>query len=52
MHCQCSVHRIHGDAISFDDRNTEEVFGKVIDTYDLTRAVDDGATVPVYFEPG
>ena len=40
-----------GTPISFDDRNTEEVFGKVIDTYDLTRAVDDGATVPVYFEP-
>jgi type I restriction enzyme R subunit len=40
-----------GTPISFDDRNTEEVFGKVIDTYDLTRAVGDGATVPVYFEP-
>ncbi|MEX0426370.1 type I restriction endonuclease subunit R [Nocardioides sp. DS6] len=40
-----------GTPISFDDRNTEEVFGKVIDTYDLTRAVEDGATVPVYFEP-
>jgi type I restriction enzyme, R subunit len=40
-----------GTPISFADRNTEEVFGKVIDTYDLTRAVEDGATVPVYFEP-
>jgi len=40
-----------GTPISFDDRNTEEVFGRVIDTYDLTRAVEDGATVPVYFEP-
>jgi len=40
-----------GTPISFTDRNTEEVFGKVIDTYDLTRAVQDGATVPVYFEP-
>lgn len=27
------------------------MFGAVIDTYDLTRAVADGATVPVYFEP-
>jgi len=27
------------------------VFGNYIDIYDLTRAVDDGATVPVYFEP-
>lgn len=40
-----------GTPISFDDRNTQDVFGSVIDTYDLTRAVDDGATVPVYFEP-
>ena len=27
------------------------MFGPYIDIYDLTRAVDDGATVPVYFEP-
>ena len=27
------------------------MFGDYIDIYDLTRAVDDGATVPVYFEP-
>lgn len=40
-----------GTPISFADRNTQEVFGSVIDTYDLTRAVADGATVPVYFEP-
>jgi len=40
-----------GTPISFSDRNTQDVFGKVIDTYDLTRAVEDGATVPVYFEP-
>ena len=40
-----------GTPISFADRNTVDVFGDVIDTYDLTRAVNDGATVPVYFEP-
>lgn len=40
-----------GTPISFADRNTQDVFGTVIDTYDLTRAVRDGATVPVYFEP-
>ena len=40
-----------GTPISFDDRNTQEVFGEYIDIYDLTRAVEDGATVPVYFEP-
>ena len=40
-----------GTPISFDDRNTRDVFGEYIDVYDLSRAVDDGATVPVYFEP-
>lgn len=40
-----------GTPISFDDRNTQEVFGDYIDIYDLSRAVEDGATVPVYFEP-
>ncbi|HET8616382.1 MAG TPA: type I restriction endonuclease subunit R [Actinomycetales bacterium] len=40
-----------GTPISFDDRNTRQVFGDYIDIYDLTRAVEDGATVPVYFEP-
>ncbi len=40
-----------GTPISFDDRNTRDVFGDYIDIYDLSRAVDDGATVPVYFEP-
>jgi type I restriction enzyme R subunit len=40
-----------GTPIAFDDRNTRDVFGDYIDIYDLTRAVDDGATVPVYFEP-
>ncbi|RBY81697.1 DEAD/DEAH box helicase [Geodermatophilus sp. TF02-6] len=40
-----------GTPIAQADRNTAEVFGPVIDTYDLTRAVTDGATVPVVFEP-
>jgi type I restriction enzyme, R subunit len=40
-----------GTPISLADRNTREVFGDYIDIYDLTRAVDDGATVPVFFEP-
>ncbi len=40
-----------GTPISFDDRNTQEVFGSYVDIYDLTRAVRDGATVPVSFEP-
>lgn len=40
-----------GTPISFAERDTQEVFGDYIDIYDLTRAVADGATVPVYFEP-
>jgi len=40
-----------GTPISFADRNTRDVFGGYIDIYDLTRAVDEGATVPVAFEP-
>lgn len=31
--------------------STRGVFGKDIHTYDLTQAVDDGATVPVFYEP-
>ncbi|MDN5796947.1 MAG: type I restriction endonuclease subunit R [Intrasporangium sp.] len=40
-----------GTPISFKDKNTRAVFGDYIDIYDLTRAVKDGATVPVHFEP-
>ena len=40
-----------GTPISFAERDTRAVFGPDIDQYDLTRAVRDGATVPVYFEP-
>jgi type I restriction enzyme R subunit len=39
-----------GTPISKKDANTREVFGDYIDIYDLTRAVDDGATVRVYHE--
>ncbi|HSV66037.1 MAG TPA: type I restriction endonuclease subunit R [Mycobacteriales bacterium] len=40
-----------GTPVSLKERDTREVFGDYIDIYDLTRAVEDGATVPVYFEP-
>ena len=40
-----------GTPISFTERDTRQVFGDYVDVYDLTRAVEDGATVPVYFEP-
>jgi type I restriction enzyme R subunit len=39
-----------GTPISDRDRNTEEVFGNYIDIYDMSQAVDDGATRPVYYE--
>ncbi|MGH3266318.1 MAG: type I restriction endonuclease subunit R, partial [Trebonia sp.] len=40
-----------GTPISFADRNTRDVFGEYIELiYDLTQAVQDGATVPVYYE--
>lgn len=39
-----------GTPISSQDRNTREVFGDYIDVYDMTQAVEDGATRPVYYE--
>ena len=39
-----------GTPISERDRDTEEVFGQYIDVYDMTQAVADGATRPVYYE--
>ena len=39
-----------GTPISSKDRSTQEVFGNYIDIYDMTQAVEDGATRPVYYE--
>ena len=39
-----------GTPISMKDRDTREVFGDYIDIYDMTQAVEDGATRPVYYE--
>lgn len=39
-----------GTPISSKDRSTREVFGDYIDIYDMTQAVEDGATKPVYYE--
>ena len=39
-----------GTPISSKDRSTREVFGDYIDIYDMTQAVEDGATLPVYYE--
>ena len=39
-----------GTPIAKKDRSTIEVFGNYIDIYDMTQAVEDGATRPVYYE--
>jgi type I restriction enzyme R subunit len=39
-----------GTPIEKDDVNTPAVFGEYIDVYDISRAVEDGATVPIYYE--
>ena len=39
-----------GTPIDEADRSTREVFGDYIDIYDMTQAVEDGATRPVYYE--
>ena len=39
-----------GTPISSKDKDTQEVFGNYIDIYDMTQAVEDGATRPVYYE--
>ena len=39
-----------GTPIETGDKSTRSVFGDYIDVYDLTRAVEDGATVTIYYE--
>ena len=39
-----------GTPISKDDRDTQAVFGEYVDIYDIQQAVEDGATVPIYYE--
>ncbi|ABM58862.1 type I restriction endonuclease subunit R [Verminephrobacter eiseniae] len=39
-----------GTPIEATDVNTLAVFGNYIDVYDISRAVEDGATVPIYYE--
>lgn len=39
-----------GTPIEQNDKDTRDVFGNYIDIYDMTQAVEDGATVPVYYE--
>lgn len=39
-----------GTPLELADKNTRSVFGDYISIYDIERAVDDGATVPIYYE--
>lgn len=39
-----------GTPIELSDRNTRAVFGEYISIYDIQQAVEDGATVPIYYE--
>ena len=39
-----------GTPIEREDRSTPAVFGNYIDIYDIRQAVDDGVTVPIYYE--
>jgi type I restriction enzyme R subunit len=39
-----------GTPIEATDVNTPAVFGEYIDVYDISQAVEDGATVPIYYE--
>ena len=39
-----------GTPLELTDRNTRAVFGDYISVYDIQRAVEDGATVPIYYE--
>ena len=39
-----------GTPIELQDANTRAVFGDYISIYDIQRSVEDGATVPIYYE--
>ncbi len=39
-----------GTPIELSDKNTKAIFGDYVDVYDITQAVDDKATVPIFYE--
>lgn len=39
-----------GTPLSINDKDTQEIFGEYIDIYDMSQAVEDGATKPVFYE--
>lgn len=40
-----------GTPVDSAEANTTEIFGDIIHTYDMKQAQEDGATVPIYYEP-
>jgi len=40
-----------GTPVSTEDKDTRSVFGEYIHIYDMQQAIEDGATVPIYYEP-
>lgn len=47
---QASFIGFTGTPISAEDKDTRAVFGGYVSIYDIQDAVDDGATVPIYYE--
>jgi len=39
-----------GTPLELEDKSTRSVFGEYISIYDIQQAVEDGATVPIYYE--
>ncbi|OOF66105.1 type I restriction endonuclease subunit R [Rodentibacter sp. Ppn85] len=39
-----------GTPISLEDKDTQDVFGRYVSIYDITDAVEDGATVPIFYD--
>jgi len=39
-----------GTPVEKEDANTSAVFGDYVDVYDIQQAINDGATVPIYYE--
>jgi type I site-specific deoxyribonuclease, hsdR family len=39
-----------GTPVETDDHSTSAIFGKTVDTYDMTQSVEDGSTVKIFYE--
>ena len=39
-----------GTPVEAKDHSTTSVFGSIIDVYDMTQSIEDGSTVPLYYE--